>query len=116
MMKQAMRHFVVRAAAAFLLAFVGVYAIATMLTRERAHSALKAALLADAANLTRSLADLRDYSGWLRPELERIEASAARLCGNGRSPHLRSTTIVRAPCALDSCRNVFSGRNPTWRK
>ena len=75
MMKQAMRHFAVRAAAALLFAFVGIYAITTMLARERAHSALRAALLAGEASLPRSLADLRSYSGTLRPDLERIEAS-----------------------------------------
>ena len=41
MMKRATRHFVVRAAAALLLAVAGVYAIATVRNRERAHHALE---------------------------------------------------------------------------
>ncbi len=75
MLKRATRHFVVRTAAALIVAGAGFYAIATMRHRDRAYHALESALSADYPNLPRSLAELHAHRGILRPDLERIEAS-----------------------------------------
>ncbi len=75
MMKAATRHFALRGAAVLALALAGIYAIAAMWNRERAHHALETALRADSASLPRSLADLRAFSALLHSELEAIEKS-----------------------------------------
>ena len=75
MMKRATRHFVVRTAAALIVAGAGFYALATVRNRDRAYHVLESARSADYTSLPHSLADLHEN----RASCGRISSASRRV-------------------------------------